>query len=48
MTHQFHFTSSSIAPEKVDALAEAKGYDTRAAYLRALIREDAQRQDMEL
>jgi hypothetical protein len=48
VTHQYHFTSSSIAPEKVDALAEESGYDTRAAYLRALIREDAQRKDMEI
>lgn len=48
MTHQYHFRSSRIDPEKVDELAQAKGYESRAAYLRALIREDAQRQGIDL
>lgn len=43
MTHQYHFRSSSIDPETIDKRAEERGFETRAEYLRALVREDIQR-----
>lgn len=42
-TTTFKFRSSSIDGDAVDRIAEKYGYDSRAEYLRALVREDAQR-----
>lgn len=48
MTHQYHFTSSSIDPQTVDRLAERGGYDSRAEYFRALVRDDASDKNVRL
>lgn len=41
----FKFRSDSIDPDAVDRIAERYGYDSRAEYLRSLVREDAQRKN---
>jgi len=41
--HTFKFRSSSIEPQALDNIAEKYGYESRAEYLRALVRDDAQR-----
>lgn len=47
-TNTFKFRSSRIDPEAIDRLAKLGGYETRAAYLRGLIRDDAERYGVSL
>ena len=44
----YKFRSSTIDPEQVDQLAKQSGCDSRAEYLRMLVRNDAQRKDTPL
>lgn len=46
--HTHKFRSEHIDPETLDALAAAKGCESRAELLRALVREGAQRHDITL
>lgn len=46
MTYEHKFRSEHIDDETIDELVRAGGYESRAEYLRALVREDAQRRDV--
>jgi metal-responsive CopG/Arc/MetJ family transcriptional regulator len=45
---QHKFRSEHIDGETIDRLAAAKGCESRAELLRALVREEAQRQNVEI
>lgn len=42
----YKFRSTTIEGEQIDRLAAAKGCESRAELLRALVREEAQRQEI--
>lgn len=48
MTHVHKFRSDHIDGETLDDLAAAGGYQSRADYLRGLVRHDAQRRGVNI
>jgi len=47
-THQIHFRAERIAPEDLEHLADMAACDSRAEYLRKLIRDDAEARGYDL
>jgi hypothetical protein len=45
---QHKFRSRHIGDDQIDAIAAAKGCESRAELFRALVREEAQRQDISI